>query len=855
MREKNPETHIYNTEHSSEHVSSVTQEKESLHESSSVDSEIPHEFLTDTAEHLRRMLFAEAMGDHDALHDINNLIERLSPNADMISGQTQILKAITVALWEKLSENFKERFSIINSLGTLLISAEGEMEAWSNGYEEGLEYITHHDKNFFLRALSRTFLQEDTVNPPINERRAMIAYVWNEGGHNSENGGAWICTDVRNYPIPITAHSAEDLPEETVRTITDDFLREDISLGGYYGVREGYIMEKLRDDNLDGRVTNTTALNAVFEHPDKDFYYKLQDQLQETFVSSISPSRGALYSYHDGKIQDVFYKNDSGIAPTPVFKIGREFSMFLSQIDKIQSVQEAEGFKEDVRRFEPFLLKHPDLRDEIMAYLDGVTDSDALGGDPDFISKKARPMLEHAAIIMKEEMLPFTTPMNTVAEMLASEHALYLGAVYKDTLAEIYTAFSSVRMRTFFEEYFDFSFADVPIYAQLQLLKYVWDKNESDIRTARNFIHEGATPQEKTNRFVSFLSLEQGALPKEILGIGEKMPRDVADRVFAKYADLVDTAEHVRQLLFGSLPRETEVRVDVINEITNKLLSRGKTLLTNFADRRSADLADIPRAIEAMQTDIEFFKSTIKTLLEQGEFDINMIHGVSFETESGVNLKQNVADTEKIEKLLQDTYRNEPAMFRAKIISTFEQSLTNPATNFYVLKHDNELIVALRFDTVKDANGDTTGKYFGSFVSNPAYSNGKLGEAILEKALEVESHERVPIYAYCNPKSPITGKYIESGFIATGSESYSGVPSLAIVLEPELNERSETKRWSANRIVRATLEQNTDTIKAFATTTIDAIPFDLVSDGYSLVRYIKVDNLFYSVFERISEVS
>ena len=600
-------------------------------------------------------------------------------------------------------------------------------------------------------------------------------------------------------------------------------------------------MEKLQDNSLNERVMDPKISSILST---KDFNINkinlLYEYTVERIASSISPTLGAFYDGRTGMITGVFEKTDVPAVSEPTIETIQSMSALLLDINQAKIDKDTEEVSEYLES-NSFLKKHPKFKEELQAQLtpkDNQTELDM---------SLAQRIMES----LKEELSASAVPTKSLSEVIASRE-LFVGD--KEVfLSNLYTAFSTARMRVFFEAYFDFSFADIPLHAQTQFLRYVWDKSKQDVDNARDFIRKGETSKTKTDRFISFLSLEHELqLGDKIVSFGNSVPNEIADALFEKYANIIETAEATQQFLRKEFNQD-DGNSESIKLVAYAISHRATDLLTQYVMQTQDDYSRIPQELERIETDALAFSSAFKILKNRGELRLEDIKGVSLETESGNDFANHKNDVEKVRQLINTAYHSESNTFRATIVNSFERALTNPDTRFYALRRYGTLIASLRFDKIRNTNGNVTSKYFGSFVSDPTYGNGRLGEAVFEKAIEAEARDNLPIEARCNPLTPITQKYIEAGFTAYALNDFSGVPSLEIIFDATQNKNSKTKHWSIDRVIRETLTQNNDTVQTFSATLPKDIPFSLVNNGYMLTRYLKQDNRYYAVFERFPE--
>lgn len=130
-----------------------------------------------------------------------------------------------------------------------------------------------------------------------------------------------------------------------------------------------------------------------------------------------------------------------------------------------------------------------------------------------------------------------------------------------------------------------------------------------------------------------------------------------------------------------------------------------------------------------------------------------------------------------------------PETLMQELRGGLDRAFTSPDARFYLYRKGGELITFVRFDYLTASNDN--GKHMGSFMTNPVYEGGALGQALLEIALNKELVSG-PLYAECDPS--LVPFYEKFGFrLLRSYKDDHGVDTCDIVLEPE----SESLREAA----------------------------------------------------------
>ncbi len=405
-------------------------------------------------------------------------------------------------------------------------------------------------------------------------------------------------------------------------------------------------------------------------------------------------------------------------------------------------------------------------------------------------------------------------------------------------------------LRMEIEKRFNLDFSRIPLRSQLHLFEFLADRDRSP---AIRFKTLSTQWDEDASDFAAaFLAGSEGSEGNDlVLAVAEQLPLHISAQIFKNYANIarnIDSTRDELQRIFNVNPDDALLR-----DTIQALITRSNTLMKQvLQDPKSSQvLARLERA----SAESELFTAAFRTLKESRNIQFEEVKDISFSVEQGTEFGMDKAAIEKAKKLFEEAYSQESEKFKDAVLSEFSSALQNPNSHFYVLRYLNEPASLLRFDEIYSENGELTKLYFGSFVSDAALGNGKLGEALFEEALKREKARNVPIEANSNPLSPISQKYIESGFVATKLGDYADVPSFSIIWDTDLNSRSMTKKWSSEQIISAALAQDTENIKVYGVSNPNEIPFNLVNEGFVLTRYLKQGNRVYAVFEKVPQAS
>jgi len=389
---------------------------------------------------------------------------------------------------------------------------------------------------------------------------------------------------------------------------------------------------------------------------------------------------------------------------------------------------------------------------------------------------------------------------------------------------------------------------------QGQFLWYAQNASEKDKKRAMEFISQYREPG-----FRAFLSLDADQNNGEkILQIGEKLNQSAAQAIFDKYSQIVDQTEQVRDYLRQNFDDEKEFSEQTVNQIINNLLQKGRDLLADFADKTKKrkgkiDTSEVLKELADIQTENLLFLSSFKELKRAGEkFSFEDIKNLQFNIENAAELKKQ--DIEQMKEVYAKNYEEYPDL-QKQLLADFDKAAKSEKTIFYTLKHKDQVVAFNRFDDLGKGR-----KRFASFNVDPDFKGAKLGEAMMERSIDIESQNNI-LEATCLSFTPISGKYIESGFTAKELIDYQGLPVLKIEKDNKKESEYAFKNKSKQEIVDLFEKEYKDKELTGAEEVIikqvkpdqSGKNFEILNQGYVLTRYFREKGQAYLVFEKEKE--
>ena len=329
--------------------------------------------------------------------------------------------------------------------------------------------------------------------------------------------------------------------------------------------------------------------------------------------------------------------------------------------------------------------------------------------------------------------------------------------ITKEDLA-LFKVSSSLGFRDYIQKILELNLSTIDIKNQFYFLNYIQGKTEDELNKFKKFIRKSKSDVEKSVKLKTFLSIEHGGkdMGDKILKIGENLP-EVAQKVFAKYGEIIDSVDNVEQEI-KNIYKNEEIPANIYLSIREVLLKEGVNLLLKVSDninnKEKIDEEKILKDLEEVKTNtiilgssyVELYKEGIKVPIE----DITKIEEVS---------TKNISDKEK-EKLLHD-YRNGRSEVESKNLELmnilekeFENELSNKENTLFVVRFDEDIIISAVVD-----KKDKDILYIGGLTFVDEVRNPAIGVSAMESVLKRFSDYK--IQALVAAKNPIVRMYLK----------------------------------------------------------------------------------------------
>ncbi len=776
--------------------------------------------------------------------------------------------------WAHPDVTFEQKFNLIN---LFINKITGESDDWTECTavsEKSLAYIVERERNFFLHALVGDFSNDKhKLDYSLGRQKEMIASNWETSrfveGEETYFEGSFVT-------IPRVVEKIEDLSDEEIKKITDGWIYNDIGWFGSHEMRKMDIVRNFKDQQLEDAIVTRSQLDVFAEYEHEFDIPVVDEKLNEMFISKVSRDIGVLYS--EGNNKEFFFLKDAekSINETPLFS----FTDVRQAVYLLRRLEHLQRGSEDI-----FLDMEEGVRtllgdSAIQEFQECLSSSE--GPDVSLCPFKEECRgtfnlaLSDLFVKVQEGLSGKTVKISSLDELVSRNT---LQGEYKEgvLLSRLYGVFSSIRMRSFMEEYFGFSYSEIPISAQLQFLNYVWNKDVDTVEKVKVFVKNGKMVEDKTARFSAFLSLRDQALSLEQIMHGCEtlnfIYKDFGDLVLKKYTKIIETAMSasfmVKDITKGDASESTllSIHQEIIrqaNAFVKKYFVEQIDWLGTF-DANGEMKDGLLSELDNIEEDALVFTTTLRALQSSGEnIPVEDIKGVQFVSCTPEEFLE--SDINRMREIYAKNYSNKLRL-RDALLRSFDQSFQGNTQReklpqYFIFKHQDKIRGFYRLEETATRHFS-----FGAFNIDPTYRGYRFGETLLKQSLEMKAGDAV-IEGDCDREAPVGSSYVENGFVGTSSFQFEEATAMHIVRNDTLvKEIFSTKNLSREEILASsvrgqTVEKEGTIFATYPIAQVALIPFarlnEVEKDGsrYVLTRSLregeKENALVYAVFEKIS---
>jgi ribosomal protein S18 acetylase RimI-like enzyme len=322
-----------------------------------------------------------------------------------------------------------------------------------------------------------------------------------------------------------------------------------------------------------------------------------------------------------------------------------------------------------------------------------------------------------------------------------------------------YEYLMSTGMRQRILDDFGVELSNYPFWVQRNFLSFLERVPVAQVETVQKTIKQFGE-----NALRTFVSLEEDKGNAErIIHIAEHLSPEIAQKIFGRYAELVDATTTNTEQLEQNLQSDKTLNRAELETTTKHILRKAQEVLVVAAT--AGELSEeILKKLERFSADNIIFSSLCTTLFKgKDHANFSELKGVTLESIRGSELSSD--DRTAMRAIAESNWQSFGELGK-KVTSKFEQDFTSAdAADFYILRKDNKIISFVRFDKTDENNH----RYAGSFNVAPEIRGSGIGEAMIRETLNHEAEHRI-LDAVFHPKLSVNYKYIEqTGFVLTGA--------------------------------------------------------------------------------------
>jgi GNAT superfamily N-acetyltransferase len=347
-------------------------------------------------------------------------------------------------------------------------------------------------------------------------------------------------------------------------------------------------------------------------------------------------------------------------------------------------------------------------------------------------------------------------------------------------------------------------------------------------------------------------------MAEAVLRLGEQNP-ELAAAVFSKYNSIIDTVYQAETFL-KELVKAGGDNPGLVQQVQQNLLRKARDFVASFAEQAGGkDLIEGANRLEKINAEVLLYLSVFKTLRRNG-IEVNPEDlGAEFRIEEALQPD----DYKQMREIYSRNYEDMPHL-QTELLEKYDRECGpengygygNDAENtFYILRVGGRIRAFNRFKVLGEDENGITHSEFGMFNVDPDYQGYDLGEAMMEKSLDLEARSKV-IEASCIPTRKITLRYISKGFVATGFVlGHKGVDILDITRsDHDSREKYKSKFISRKDILSMHKNGASEGLMIISAADPADLEFELTNVGFVLTQYFQEKNgMYYAVYEESPE--
>lgn len=814
----------------------------------------------------------------ETILSLDNLTDHIIEIADSYDLEKQ--KQLTDYIKKSIFDNNIGLFNtnkIIQSVFQYLTYVYDDYQGGGLGFYKKLEEILKQYRteanNFFLKQVVNIFLQGKEYKISPETKRNIIKDSWEENAYQYQGDTIYETSSGVRYKFNRIIGSFEEITDDEINAIFEILSKEDELFFSKQTLYEFDAIRKYEDSEIENNHIITDLIPPMnFEDHQGEIYdiYSYRDRLNKTFFTKIDDKTGGVYK--NGELKNFFLLNKEmprRESKTIGFSDIKNITYIIADLD-----QASLGYLDNIKTSIKELKSLKDVvPEDIINAIESLPEY-SINENEDEFNYTLKDLAEETREKLENFLFENISRMREAKKIQISETLDRFGKEGNpDDFAHLYQTMMSLRVRTFLEDYFNINLSDFSLNTQAQFLRFISSKQETEIEQVKYFLNKEQNSKSKTERFATFLSLDYGQdMGEKIIKIAETLPEESSCAIFAKYSEITNASEDVLYYIREQFGDAKNYNQELVNEIQEKILKKGRDILVDFADEASAKKEkgeevsheEVLLKLNNIKIDTLLFLYSFKAAKKSGlEIDLEHLKDIEFtQSESSLISEE---DKKRMREIYMLNYMNKPELMDL-LMKKFGDSLESENNTFHILRHKDMVRGFYRIEKREKEN-----LYFGAFNIDPEYQGSALGETMLEQSLDYYGKsEFYTIEADVIENEPIASNYIERGFIAEKQYPLKEINALNIFWNESWNHLLfHSKQFSKESIIdMAKVGKDVEfydgdiIISARPVSDISSIPFEKLNqemDGkrYVLTRYIrektKDDETVYATFEKISD--
>lgn len=593
-----------------------------------------------------------------------------------------------------------------------------------------------------------------------------------------------------------------------------------------------YLLSKTERDNF-------AETNKLFDYVDENF--------ENIFIDKLKEKGGLWKEYRDRGYNDGLFDMISDIAT--VFEYSKEAkdnTHIKNVFDKFNKLKtyHSNRFLEEERTIK-------NLTEEFSSkYKNEIDDIIKLSAKIDVLELKN--LLDN---LIKNDNRPGNiVPVRSYDGITKEKEFNPLGDANFSYLVKI---LHSPEIRNYINDRLKIKIEDLLLREQIHLLQFLCNSDEVKFNRIQKVL-DGKKENQNIDFLRSFLSLSGDIkMGDKILALGEKLPEEVARKVFEKYGEIIDNVNNITDFAKNNFTKEIETNPELIKKIESTLYERGKFLLSDMYneifDKNEINYKEAEKDLERINANTIATLAIFKQAVKNGEIlPVESIEGALFAKEEARDIEE--SSQKEMSELYDKNYRDyKDQKFFSKVKDYFSTAFipeSNKGKNyFYTFKKDNHIRAFVRFEKQEDSS-----LYASALNVDDASKNFGLGEAMMDEALSREAKENI-LHATCLTDRPSNMRYFEKGFISKGLEKNENTTQFKLVWDEKRNKEIKAKQMADKELIE--LYKNKERTDLFQIKEADSLEelHKEFQEGESLVRcfFNKEKNKWYAVYEKVSD--